>query len=154
MGSCNLDNKQDIYERALILYISFGICSPLTTVAGATEESIYTLARRTITVKETIQDNGVVVSTYEHMDAFTQAARRQYPNLSDHEPAQFLMDYMGMDSEGIPEEEALKLLTYDNLSLTSTYLKVNEEGIVEMTAEEMERQIQIAILLPIYAMAL
>ena len=51
-------------------------------------------------------------------------------------------------------EEALKLLTYDNLSLTSTYLKVNEEGIVEMTAEEMERQIQIAILLPIYAMAL
>ena len=126
----------------------------MTTVAGATEESIYTLARRTITVKETIQDNGVVVSTYEHMDAFTQAARRQYPNLSDYEPAQFLMDYMGMDSEGIPEEEALKLLTYDNLSLTSTYLKVNEEGIVEMTAEEMERQIQIAILLPIYAMAL
>ena len=125
----------------------------MTTVAGATEESIYTLARRTITVKETIQD-GVVVSTYEHMDAFTQAARRQYPNLSDYEPAQFLMDYMGMDSEGIPEEEALKLLTYDNLSLTSTYLKVNEEGIVEMTAEEMERQIQIAILLPIYAMAL
>ena len=59
-----------------------------------------------------------------------------------------------MDSEGIPEEEALKLLTYDNLSLTSTYLKVNEEGIVEMTAEEMERQIQIAILLPIYAMTL
>lgn len=48
----------------------------MTTVAGATEESIYTLARRTITVKETIQDNGVVVSTYEHMDAFTQAARR------------------------------------------------------------------------------
>ena len=95
----------------------------MTTVAGATEESIYTLARRTITVKETIQDNGVVVSTYEHMDAFTQAARRQYPNLSDYEPAQFLMDYMGMDSEGIPEEEALKLLTYDNLSLTSTYLK-------------------------------
>ncbi len=88
------------------------------------------------------------------MDAFTQAARRQYPNLSDYEPAQFLMDYMGMDSEGIPEEEALKLLTYDNLSLTSTYLKVNDEGIVEMTAEEMERQIQIAILLPIYAMAL
>ena len=78
------------------------------------------------------------------MDAFTQAARRQYPNLSDYEPAQFLMDYMGMDSEGISEEEALKLLTYDNLSLTSTYLKVNEEGIVEMTAEEMERQIQIA----------
>ena len=36
----------------------------------------------------------------------------------------------------------------------ATYLKVNEEGIVEMTAEEMERQIQIAILLPIYAMAL
>lgn len=121
----------------------------MTTVAGATEESIYTLARRTIT--------GIYlsrVSTYEHMDAFTQAARRQYPNLSDYEPAQFLMDYMGMDSEGIPEEEALKLLTYDNLSLTSTYLKVNDEGIVEMTAEEMERQIQIAILLPIYAMAL
>ena len=67
----------------------------MTTVAGATEESIYTLARRTITVKETIQDNGVVVSTYEHMDAFTQAAKRQYPNLSDYEPAQFLMDYMG-----------------------------------------------------------
>ena len=61
----------------------------MTTVAGATEESIYTLARRTITVKETIQDNGVVVSTYEHMDAFTQAARRQYPNLSDYEPHSF-----------------------------------------------------------------
>ena len=131
-------------KRLLSFIFLLTMLFTMTTVAGATEESIYTLARRTITVKETIQDNGVVVSTYEHMDAFTQAARRQYPNLSDYEPAQFLMDYMGMDSEGISEEEALKLLTYDNLSLTSTYLKVNEEGIVEMTAEEMERQIQIA----------
>ena len=130
-------------KRLLSFIFLLTMLFTMTTVAGATEESIYTLARRTITV-----------STYEHMDAFTQAARRQYPNLSDYEPAQFLMDYMGMDSEGIPEEEALKLLTYDNLSLTSTYLKVNDEGIVEMTAEEMERQIQIAILLPIYAMAL
>ena len=131
-------------KRLLSFIFLLTMLFTMTTVAGATEESIYTLARRTITVKETIQDNGVVVSTYEHMDAFTQAAKRQYPNPSDYEPAQFLMDYMGMDSEGIPEEEALKLLTYDNLSLTSTYLKVNDEGIVEMTAEEMERQIQIA----------
>lgn len=131
-------------KRLLSFIFLLAMLFTMTTVAGATEESIYTLARRTITVKETIQDNGVVVSTYEHMDAFTQAAKRQYPNLSDYELSQFLMDYMGMDSEGIPEEEALKLLTYDNLSLTSTYLKVNDEGIVEMTAEEMERQIQIA----------
>lgn len=47
-------------KRLLSFIFLLAMLFTMTTVAGATEESIYTLARRTITVKETIQDNGVV----------------------------------------------------------------------------------------------
>ena len=53
-------------KRLLSFIFLLAMLFTMTTVAGATEESIYTLARRTITVKETIQDNGVVESTYSH----------------------------------------------------------------------------------------
>lgn len=38
------------------------------------------------------------------------------------------MDYTGQEYQDLPEEEILSFLTYDNISTSSSYVRVDDEG--------------------------
>lgn len=50
------------------------------------------------------------------------------PAISDYEIATYILDYTGQEYQDLPEEEILSFLTYDNISTSSSYVRVDDEG--------------------------
>lgn len=118
------------------LLLSLALILSLSITSFAAEPSILSLANDTIAVSETTQENGVVVSTYENLDEFICIAKARYPSLSDYDLAKFIIDFTGQDSAAVPEKEALMMLEYDNISVSTSFAKVDNNGFSEIPRDE------------------
>lgn len=83
------------------------------------------IAERTIMISTETQSSGAVVTTYSNLDVFVDTVKKLMPELDSYELAQFLIVYIGQSADDYPKEEALRLLTYDNISTSIAYLAVN-----------------------------
>ena len=127
-------------KKFVTLVVSLILMLTMSIPAFAMDDSdlsLEQLAERTIRVSQTVQETGVVVTTFEKLNEFIREVRNYYPNLSDYDLAKFILDYTGQDSSQVPEVEALMMLEYDNISIATSYAKFTEEaGFVEISEQE------------------
>ena len=115
-------------KKLISLILSMVFVFSISVAASAAEPTLENLANNTIDVTTVTQESGAVVTTYDNLDVFVEAAQEQFPDVSDYDLGKFIMEYMGQDSTGIPEFEVLMLLDYDNISTSTSYVRVNSEG--------------------------
>lgn len=100
----------------------------ITVFADSSTVDLSSLAASNIQISTSTDENGTTKTTYSNLDGFIHEAHSMYPDLSDYEIATFLMDYTGKEYYDLPEEEILHFLTYDNITSTTTYIRVDNEG--------------------------
>ena len=115
-------------KKFLSLFLALTMLCSLTIPTFASEPSLDEIASNTIAIMHTIQENGVEVTTYENLDIFVFEAKKQLPALTDYEIAEFMVEFTGQNSAVLPESAVMKMLEYDNFSIASSYVKINEDG--------------------------
>ena len=123
-------------KKCLPLFLALSLLLSITVPAFASEPSLEQIASNTIAITHTTQENGLEVTTYENLDVFIDAVQGQFPVISDREIAEFLVEFSGQNSALLPEAAVMKILDYDNISIASSYVKVNEDG----SSEEISKQ--------------
>lgn len=103
------------------------LCS-LTVPTFASEPSLSGIASNSIIITHTIQENGLEITTYENLDIFINEARSQLPEISDYDIAEFILELSGQNSATLPEIAVMKILEYDNFSIATSYIQVDEAG--------------------------
>ena len=110
----------------LFLLLLLSLSSP--ALATTTTVDLESIATATIQITEAPDEYGNIITTFDNLDGFINSAKSTYPMLSDYEIAVFLMEYTYQNYNNLPEEEILHFLTYDNVTTTSSYIAVNDEG--------------------------
>lgn len=109
---------------SLIMVVVFLLQMSIPTIAidASDEAKLKRIAEETINI--TIEDSELLdsqVTTYSNIDSFVKKIREDYPQITDYDIAEFLLNYMGQDSEAIPVEQRLIYLEYDNFSVCTEY---------------------------------
>lgn len=116
-------------EKCLSLILSFVMALAISAPAFAVDSAdLLTIATQLIQVEQKTDDNGTAVTTYNNLHDFSTAVRNAHPEISDYEIATFLLDYIGEDYRGLPKEEILHYLSYDNITTSTTYVMVDNDG--------------------------
>lgn len=126
-------------KNLLSLILALCLCFALTTPALASENAeidLYEIANSTVQVTEAVQESGAVVTTFENLNGFVEEVRNNHLEISDIDLAKFIMEFTEQNSEGLPENEILDMLEYDNISTSNVYLLVDEQGMVEELSKE------------------
>ena len=119
--------KFRIMGIVLSFFMVIGTVLP-TSAETNYENALLELANSKINITEQIDEYGVCTTTYTSLDVFVADAKQLYPEISENELATFLLKYTGQDYEAVPEEEYLKCLSYDNITVSSSYVRVDQEG--------------------------
>lgn len=119
-------------KKLLSLCMALVMVVSMALGVSAKQVSLDDLAEETIEVSEDRQESGALVYTYEKIDVFIEKARMMFPTIEDVELAYFLLEFTGQSCEAAPEEEALLMLEYDNISISTSYIRVSETGCEEV----------------------
>ena len=99
----------------------------LATLATSPATILEDIANSTIQITETADGNGTA-TTFENLSEFVDVAQSSCPYLSRYEIATFLMEYTRQDYDGLSENEILHFLTYDNITTSTSYIVIDENG--------------------------
>lgn len=99
-----------------------------TAFAADSSTDLSAIADATIQVTQTTSESGAITNTFNNLDDFVNAVHTANPAISDYEIATYILDYTGQEYQDLPEEEILSFLTYDNISTSSSYVRVDDEG--------------------------
>lgn len=94
------------------------------------------IANATIHTETSIDNIGTVVTTFNQLDHFVEIAKSTYPELSDYEIATFLLDYTNQEYHDLPTDQILIFLTYDNITISNSYIRVDGEGDTHISSIE------------------
>lgn len=106
------------------------IVSSITFADAIKNESdpIVGLADDIIQVHEDVSADGGLQTTYTCLDDFMAAVRERYPDMSDRDIAAFILEYTGRDSDEISDEQILRILGQDNVTVSTDYIIVYKDG--------------------------
>ena len=126
-------------KRVLSLFLVIAIVTTMSVSVFATDhdKSLSSIAESTIQITQTNQESGAVILTYCNLKDFVRNVHEELPDVVDYDIAKFILNYTGQCSDGMPESEVILMLDYDNISTSTQYIKVTEEGsAVEISPEE------------------
>ncbi len=100
----------------------------LSTTVLADGDSLSRIAEYTIQVNEDVDITGSLTTTFTNLDTFIDTVRENYPKIADYDIARFLMQYTQQDCEGLPEDVVLSILEYDNITVSTSYVRIDADG--------------------------
>lgn len=104
---------------------------------AAEDESILDdLANNLVQIEVVSDDSGAIVTTYTGLDTFVEKIHNEYPEITDYDIAEFMNKYTNQYFEGMPEEELLRILNYDNISTSKQFVIINADGTSNVSNEE------------------
>ena len=117
-------------KKSLSIILSLAMVCTMSATAFAADSStdLSAIADATIQVTQTTSESGAITNTFNNLDDFVNAVHTANPAISDYEIATYILDYTGQEYQDLPEEEILSFLTYDNISTSSSYVRVDDEG--------------------------
>lgn len=117
-------------KKSLSIILSLAMVCTMSATAFAADSStdLSSIADATIQVTQTTSESGAITNTFNNLDDFVNAVHTANPAISDYEIATYILDYTGQEYQDLPEEEILSFLTYDNISTSSSYVRVDDEG--------------------------
>lgn len=106
----------------------------ITSLADDSAVNLQTIANQTV-LSETYEDeNGNIVTTYSDLDIYINNVQAQYPDISDYELAISVYKYTGQEYDGLPESVILNILDLDNITITDSYILVNQDGTASVSS--------------------
>lgn len=91
------------------------------------QDSMHQLAEQTISVVHDAVDDSAQ-TTYKNIDVFIDKAHYLYPDISDLEIAEFVMQYTGQSTENLPDEIVLRALESKEVTIRTDYIEVDSSG--------------------------
>lgn len=123
--------KEKTFKKIVALILCGSIFLGISATAFATESSdsnLLSIAQDTISEEVYTNEFGAVITTYTNLDTFIDTVHLTNPEFSDYDIAIFILQYTGQSYEGLPEGEILNILTLNNLTTSSSYITVKEDG--------------------------
>lgn len=134
---------KEIFKKAVAVVLTAAMAMSVGMPAFAAEdESILDdLANNIVQIEVVSDDSGAIVTTYTGLDTFVEKIHNEYPEITDYDIAEFMNKYTNQYFEGMPEEELLRILNYDNISTSKQFVIINADGTSKYRMKKLYRQI-------------
>lgn len=119
------------FSFLLALTTCFSLCTPILAVNPDEHltDALATVAGDTIQITTTVDEGESTLTTYSNIALFVETVHNTLPDVSNEDVAYFLASYTGQNTELIPLEDILDMLTYSSISTTASIVVVDDNGI-------------------------
>ncbi len=121
---------------AVVLTAAMAMSVGMPAFAAEDESILDDLANNIVQIEVVSDDSGAIVTTYTGLDTFVEKIHNEYPEITDYDIAEFMNKYTNQYFEGMPEEELLRILNYDNISTSKQFVIINADGTSNVSNEE------------------
>lgn len=111
-----------------LMSLSLIICSSIPALADDSSVNLLILADQIIQTNTYEDENSNIMTDYTDIDLYIDQVHEQFPDISDYELAISIYEYTGQEYAGLPESIILDILDLNNISTTSTYITVDQNG--------------------------
>lgn len=112
---------------SLTLLLIWGL-SVNTQAADNPTAILSALAENIIQIAVAEDQDGFISTTYTDLDIFVNAVRENHSNISELNIAEFIMQYTQQEYEGLPDDQILSILEFDNITSTCSYVRIDNNG--------------------------